>query len=483
MNLAIVHYHFRRGGVTRVVENAVAVLAKQGVKAVALSGEPYSGGALPAHRIVPGLGYRNHPSGDGGKALADALQEEARSHFGAPPDVWHFHNHGLGKNADLLGALHYLLARGARVLLQIHDFAEDGRPSNYARLRNSVGPEILEAGLYRIGEQIHYAVLNGRDHTILASAGIPAAQLHLLPNPVAIPEAQTSAHASAQRALPLPAHDRLFLYPTRAIRRKNVGEILLHAAVSSPGTLFATTLRPENPEWRTIHDRWEALANQLGLPVLFGVGDSMPFADLIAASDALLTTSVAEGFGLAFLEPYLFDKAVVGRDLPEITGDFTANGIALDHLYPRIPIPLEWIGSETLRQRLQEALRAIHAAYALPLPQNAVTRAYDSLVSDETVDFGRLDESLQEKALVHLLEHRKAAASILPRLEIPDVRHRIENAHRIQDVYSLSSYGKQLCGILRKTASSSTEKKPDTLPASKILASFLDPERLWLLRT
>ena len=42
----------------------------------------------------------------------------------------------------------------------------------------------------------------------------------------------------------------------------------------------------------------------------------------MASAHRLVTTSVAEGFGLAFLEPWLFGKGLLGRNLPEITVDF-----------------------------------------------------------------------------------------------------------------------------------------------------------------
>ncbi len=61
---------------------------------------------------------------------------------------------------------------------------------------------------------------------------------------------------------------------------------------------------------------------------------------MIAKADALITTSVAEGFGLAFLEPWLASKPLVGRNLPEITADFAEHGLDLSALYNCLPVPL-----------------------------------------------------------------------------------------------------------------------------------------------
>ena len=48
----------------------------------------------------------------------------------------------------------------------------------------------------------------------------------------------------------------------------------------------------------------------------YGVGDMVRVADLV------ITTSVLEGFGFAYLEPWILDRAVIGRSIPFITPDF-----------------------------------------------------------------------------------------------------------------------------------------------------------------
>ena len=48
MKVAIVHYHLEPGGVTRVIENALASIASTGVpiETVVLSGRPYNGNSI-----------------------------------------------------------------------------------------------------------------------------------------------------------------------------------------------------------------------------------------------------------------------------------------------------------------------------------------------------------------------------------------------------------------------------------------------------
>jgi hypothetical protein len=59
----------------------------------------------------------------------------------------------------------------------------------------------------------------------------------------------------------------------------------------------------------------------------YGVGDMVRVADLV------ITTSVLEGFGFAYLEPWILDRPVVGRSIPFITPDFQSQGMKLGHLY------------------------------------------------------------------------------------------------------------------------------------------------------
>ena len=69
---------------------------------------------------------------------------------------------------------------------------------------------------------------------------------------------------------------------------------------------FATTSGPENPAEQPRYQRWKKVAAELGLPVQFEmVGpNSYGFIDLLRMADVAMTTSVAEGFGMAFLEPW-----------------------------------------------------------------------------------------------------------------------------------------------------------------------------------
>jgi FMN phosphatase YigB (HAD superfamily) len=359
MRLAIVHHHLNRGGVTSVIVNHLHSLATlpaerrpervvvfyDGQRDCWTEGLP---DAFPIDLVVePALAYDPAGAKADPAGLAETLAERLDACGLAPADtLLHTHNHSLGKNASLPGTLRVLADQGWRMLLQVHDFAEDNRPDNYRHLQEAIGesdPDRLGAVLYPQGPGIHFATLTERDADILRTAGVGDERLHVLPNPAAdfgeMPS-QEEARERVFRALRLPPAARLIVYPVRGIRRKNLGEMLLLSALAPEGTYFAVTLRPKNPVEAASFDRWRLLAESLDLPCRFDIGSpreeggyGCDFKDALAAADAVLTTSVAEGFGLVFLEAWLAGKPLIGRDLPEITREFKAAGMRFRSLW------------------------------------------------------------------------------------------------------------------------------------------------------
>ena len=486
MRLAIVHYHLKRGGVTRVIEAAIRSLrrADPSLKCVVIAAQVPESFAFPECAVVlPGLDYSDLQASPPDAAVLHArLQQAADEALGGPPDVWHIHNHSLGKNRALPGLVRRLAAGGAALLLQVHDFAEDGRPANH-RLNRSTGRDYAYG--FPLGPHIRYAVLNHRDGARLRLAGVPEAQVEVLENPVGEPVAD-------QRAGPAPpsprfAPGRLLLYPVRALRRKNLLEFFLWSTRARTGDRFVTTLGPTNPAFDPFHRHFEALASELELPVSLAVAERglARYEDLLRESHSVFTTSVAEGFGMAFLEPWLAGKPVVGRDLPAITQDFKARGLDLDGLYPYIEVPVAWIDAAAFRQILHDKLTETYRAYGCPLPEDAVERAEAAARCRPggNYDFGALDESTQERVLRRAVREPDALKldleTMLARAGGPALAR---NAGLVQCHYHENRYGERLLQILDDLAS--TRERPlDHLDPAAILAAFLRPESFHLLRT
>lgn len=480
MRLAIVHYHLRRGGVTKVIASALEALGAGFGDAVVLSSceteEP-----LPCKVVViPELAYTETASREAATALYRAMVDRASTALGGPPDLWHIHNHCLGKNVNFPESMRLLLGDGARLLLQIHDFAEDGRPANYSAQRQPYDEGVfdsLDRALYPVAPQVGYAVLNGRDRDILSKAGIPEKQLFWLANAVTTPP--------LLEAEPKPGGGKpLILYPTRAIRRKNLGELLL-MALAFPDYRFATTLSPKNPQWAGFYEGWVNLASELRLPVDFALGErpGNTFEGLIKEASAMVTTSVGEGFGLAFLEPWLFGKPVCGRDLPEVTEDFRSNGIALPDLYPEWPLPLTVFNMAAFRQRLFGRIRDVYTTYGKTLANSKLSSAWERVCSDGSIDFGLLDETAQAEAL-RSLSGNLAADLPIPPFSIDKLDRSIiaSNAGKISSAYGLESYGTKLREIYNCILQA-TPAEPEGLDSTGILEAFLDLNRFRLLRS
>jgi len=485
LRVAVVHYHLRPGGVTRVIEHAVRALSSRGVKVVVLCGEPIQGGpeGLGNVRVVEGLGYAD--AGRGEEDTTSKLRDFAREALGAQPDLWHIHNHSLGKNAALPAAVMRLAEEGERLLLQVHDFAEDGRPGEYRFLVERLGGEggdRLGERLYPCGPHVHYAVINERDMAFLARAGVGQRELHFLPNAVNVEEWGNDAGLDEV----VRAGD-IYLYVTRAIRRKNLGEFLLWSALGKAGYRFEVSRAPKNPAARPVYDGWVAFARSLNLPVEFEVGArrNAGVAQLMLRARALVSTSVAEGFGLAFLEPWMAGKAVLGRGLPDVTAGLSAMGLDLRHLYSRLDVPLEWIGREVVRRRFAAGMKRSLASYGRRLTGNELERALNAAVQNEMVDFGRLDEKMQEGVIRRLVKSADDRRLLRPACLEPvgPWKSLIEgNREVVRREFGLDRYGDRLMTIYDGVAESEVSK-PGRLKSGVLLDGFLAPERFSLLRS
>lgn len=483
MRVALVHYHLQGGGVTRIVCHQQKALGRRGIATVALIGKPPAVSDAGDFRVVPGLQYEADRPSVSPDELADQMRAAASAALGGPPDLWHVHNHSLGKNLVLPLALRCLAARGERFLFQLHDFAEDGRPANYRAMLAAMAAgrqQTLARLLYPRGEHLHYAVLNRRDYRFLREAGLDVGHVHLLLNPVDLGPVKWEASPVAAGQEPF------WLYPTRAIRRKNLGEFLLWSALAPRDTRFGTTSGPENPAEQPRYRFWRLLAGELGLPVQFEmVGPGGPsFAELLRRADVAVTTSVAEGFGMAFLEPWSLGVPVFGRNLPEIVPRTGGGGVDLPWTYERLDVPLDWLGGVRIERAAHEGLHRNLAAYGRCPGKDDVLRVLAAWIRGGRIDFGRLDEPLQEIVLRRLVIARAQSALVAPN-ELPEpasLRASVqENQSVLRTRYTLARYGEAVEAVYRQVAGSAVTAI-DYLDGEVLLDRFLAPERLTLLR-
>lgn len=485
LSIAIVHYHLRGGGVTRVIEHALSALGDHPIQCAVLTGEAPDADSpiAPNTEVVEGLAYGHGEEEQfEPQQLYIRLKDAAKRKLGGEADLWHIHNHSLGKNAAATSAF-LQLAREKPVLFQIHDFAEDGRPGNYLYLSNFLQDQMDE--LYPYGPHIHYALLNRRDQHHLQEAGLDQESIHLLENPVDLgldDEFPEPAHPDF-----VPAGKKLILYPTRAIRRKNMGEMMLWAALSDGAHHFAATLAPKNPKQQPVYEAWKSFADDYELPVTFEAGLKWegPFTQLLRSAEALITTSVAEGFGLAFLEPWLVNRPVIGRNLSSITSGFREAGVELPYLYDRLSVPTRWLDVGRLQADLGRHIETLFGNYGLDLEDERRDWMINQLTGGGHVDFAVLGESYQRTIIQHLLDHPADRKWLDPPKLLPDEFDLTlieQNRKLIKEKYNLQAYGKRLYALYQKIAGQETTETGNLDPR-RVLDQFLAPTEISMLRS
>jgi hypothetical protein len=255
------------------------------------------------------------------------------------------------------------------------------------------------------------------------------------------------------------------------------------------------TLAPLNPDDQPVYQTWKEAASSLRLPCRFEVGalGALTFMENLAAADAILTTSLAEGFGMVMLESWLAGRPLLGRDLPEITPDFVRRGLRLDWLRPRLLVPMEWIGRDRFHRAVAEAYRQTLQSYDMT-PSRDINGALDAKTEDSLVDFGDLDEPWQRQVLKRVLDDPGSRQSVFdhnPGLEAALAVGRegaaaaIEhNARVIHEHFSLVPSGERLLKVYGAIADTPPSGAMHPLEKPRhILDAFLAVDRFRLLRS
>jgi hypothetical protein len=468
MRVALLHYHLKRGGVTSVIINQAQALMEAGDDPLVLAGEDAPG--LPGinRRVVEELRYDPDrdipPENDSeelerrARELADKITGAMQAHWGRPADILHAHNPLLHKNAALIRALNILQERGFCLLLQNHDLPEDFRPNVYRK--NEEYPV-----------NCHYAVINSRDRSFLQRAGLKPAGLHLLPNEVR--PIKPSAKADRSR----------YVYPVRALQRKNIGETLLLSLFIPQGRTVAITLPPTTERDLRIYRKWRDFAGELDLKMEFDLGLGASLEDVYGSALGIITTSVKEGFGFSYLEPWTAGRTVIGRRLNAVCQDFENAGVQFDSLYSSLEIPMVYISPTALREKLEGAMLAVYKRFGVEPPRHITQTMWQDMVSQDSIDFSRLDENTQGGIIRVMSTNRRVfqdIADLNPFLRNladwkPNEDLVEENKRKVRE-----SYGREpILALLRQTYQAALQT-PVTHKITKsiLLELYLDPAQL-----
>lgn len=463
MKIAFIHYHLKTGGVTTVVRQQAEAL-RENCQCLVLAGS-LPDADFPVQTIeIPALNYTQPDQKPYDPAdVADSMIEAIQATFDGECDIVHIHNPTLAKNIQFLQILAHLQRRDMKLFLQIHDFAEDGRPQTY----------FSEPYL----SNCHYGVLNGRDYAILRRAGLKKEGLHIIPNmvnPVGEIHPQTNI-------------GNFVLYPIRAIRRKNIGEAILLSLFLRQGQRLIITLPPNSPADILSYSDWKSFVTKHDLAIEFDAGLTEEFRELAASADFLITTSITEGFGFSFLEPWMYNKLLWGRKLDNISRDFEKNGIRLDHLYRKLLVPVDWIGQTKLFHRWSACIQRTCDVLNFPIQKTTITAAFEKITTDGCIDFGLLDEGFQKQIIERVLDDHNNA-EILKQInlflnhpgEISQKNRLIgENKQAILKHYDKKSYRKRLMEIYKTVSHQPVLQQIDK---TVLLAEFLELDNFSLLK-
>jgi hypothetical protein len=431
-SLIQIHYHDRFGGVNKVIglyARAFESIAGKGRRAnfvICNKGKTPGVSFYPARTMhVPFCGYHAFTAKAECAAVAKILIEaieKALSPVALPRPAWVVgHNLTLGKNSALSSAFaqcarkHDALKDGVYFFSIIHDLAEEGRVDCIAQMDalRKKGLHVWE-DCYPCLDTFRYLSPNSRTVVLLQKTGLSA---RLLVNPVEVSETDrlpaslkqtnktrnTLARIASKQGIDWNKNAPILLYPCRCVSRKNVIEAMLLSRYVLKNNLLLGAAGA-SPRDRVFYKEIKMFCLHRRMPVLFDSGRMISAqkalrgfpAEICGAAHACITTSIAEGFGYALYEPWLYNKAVFGR---KPLGFEPHGKVAFQKLYDRLPIPAAWISVPALCDKYFIAMRQCFGALngeAIVASRRRFGRAFiDYFIISGTIDFGCLDVRAQ----------------------------------------------------------------------------------------
>ena len=432
---------------------------------------------LDIEEFMPGSGLRERikkPIADQqvhdyvwqGANLAEILDDKL-----ADMDVIIVENLGIGIDPSVTYAFYlysqYCHTSGIKkkFIFRVHDFVQQ-RPhffknvKKFHEYRFGVVPNWHNV-LYPSFPNIRYIAINRQDRSRLAEHGIEESNIFYIPNPVdrsIIPPDDRTEELREKivKREGLDPSVRFILYPVRCVRRKNVEEAIFftcyinslangnsernHVHIEGKYHLLVS-LKPESGDDARYADQLFEFVRKHKLPVSIGFNDLVALeretdprdptiikryavGDMFRVADLVITTSILEGFGFAYLEPWILKRAVIGRNIPLITPDFQMQGMKLGHLYPVLLVDekdFKDIGKEK------------------PTPEQALAEKLDRVLMLDRPDF--VDKVFDRnetttRATLRILDRKKRRKLVSTNKEI------------VERVYSRTTIGRQIYDVI-----------------------------------
>ena len=307
------------------------------------------------------------------------VAEELREQF-ADEDIIMMENLSVGVNPAVMYAFYlwtlweYQAGSSKRFLVRVHDFAQQ-RPDNFKNIKKfrtylpNEMPDWHQI-LYPCTPNVEYIAINTPDYYRLMDHGIEPSHIWYVPNSIDDSLSRCEEPTVELRELlnerkGIDPHAAILFYPVRAIPRKNVEEAMFllklfnrlaeqeeHRQRYNLDAKYhlVVSLDGGSDEEKRYAQRLRDYAAERDLPVTIDISDLVGLqrkydpeqpenilrygvADMYSISRMTISTSVLEGFGFVFIEPWVLEHCVVGRNIPAVTMDFTKAGMSLEHLY------------------------------------------------------------------------------------------------------------------------------------------------------
>ncbi len=468
MQLIVFHYHLLPGGVTDVILHSIQavtahrsdissvrlVCGREENTEIVVAG--LDGIGVPVELdILRQLDYT--PAAEPAEVAlerADALESILLTRYAADDAFWWVHNFHVGKNPAFTLALCRIAGTDAapRMLLHIHDFPECARYENLAYLTRITGESP-----YPAGHRVRYAVINARDHALMRGTEIADEHVHLLVNP--LPPADDPAGARLERPALVSAFTQfaadngqtfdpkgpLLLYPIRTIRRKNILEMALLARLADSANLIVTLPGVSDAERPYSDLIAEAFASGAARGV-WGIGRreheyGLTYQNMAHGADAIVSSSVQEGFGLLFVNALRWRMPLFARHLSILDGVSSIFENYPAHFYPDVQVPMKSPSISSLRAylRMRYSERLDELDGFLPATaRDRLDRQLETILNAPSIDYAYLPPDLQYACLRDLADpafaseisamNRKSIEALMAvqSLDCPDATARVE---------------------------------------------------------
>jgi glycosyltransferase involved in cell wall biosynthesis len=506
LQLLIVHFHLRPGGVRRILELAVPELVRRLnlagiVCAVGEAADPIwnrrfiARAGVPVRLIAhPSLGYFSE-----NRAPPERIRAEIRAALERIPDggdslLW-VHNLGVGRNL-LLGQELSAFAERRRIpmVCHHHDWWFDNRWQRRPEFRRAGFSRLdgIARAIFPVGRRVQHVAINQTDAVHLQKSF--GRRAHWLPN-LSSPTARTGPGGEPKTRRWLRQklginRGPIWIVPCRLLRRKNLAEaILLQRWFCPNGWLITTAGVSSSAELAYAQQLQRAIVQhrwRVRLGVLATPDPRQPdVADLLQISQAVLLTSIQEGFGLPYLEAVRAGKPLLARQVPHVFPDLLKLGFRFPHAYREL-----WIDAQLFdRAAEQTRQRQLFRRWQKQLPAAWRNRVRLPVFSPgRPIAFCRLTLSAQlevlsvppEKSWDLCARHNPELAAWPAQIAGAALAVPVWPA-KAERVLGAKAYGEKLAALFRRPPGRSADSQPARTALTRFITASLRPENLFPL--